>query len=162
MRSILTHEKGGRLIIGPYPTPAYMLSINPGLCINLCTQEEINKYGSYKEIVLEEIDTEQKPQFIHFPMDMKLKYSDTDIDKWSEIISLVRDSILQGKTCFVHDASCSDRVKVFSTCVLIFYDDYSTIHNTLVKVDDTYKYKPNLRLISILTRIRHDIRSSKL
>ena len=76
------------------------------------------------------------------------------------VVSQIVADISSGKTCFIHDGSCNDRVNVFAGCVLLFCDDHSTSHNTLVKIDGRMKGRPNPKLISTLTKLRHEARES--
>lgn len=158
-RCIFKDTSGGKLIIGSYPKPELIFSMDIDLCLNLCTATEKLSMQNYREVYQREVGNRSRCIFIDLEVDTNLNYIDR---QWHHMIGVLRDAVMSGKSCYVHDLACGDRVKVFSACVMLVYDDYSTIHNTLVKVDNTYKSRPNTRLISIVTKARHEMRTSKL
>jgi hypothetical protein len=161
MRSIFTHESGGKLVVGSYPQPSWILNNSISTCVNLCNLEERMRYGKYEEIVSNETTMDPPPRFVYLPMDMKL--SNLDPLMVRAVVLQIVTEIVTGKLCYVHDGLCGDRVNIFAACVLLFCDDHSTSHDTLVRIDGRMKGRPNLKLITTLTKLRHETReNSKL
>jgi hypothetical protein len=158
MRCVLSHNSGGRLVIGPYPSPSWIIGNSISLCVNLCNEDEKSRYNKYEDVVLTETK-ESPPTFLYVPMDMSL--NNVDVDILSKMMIDVRDRIVTGKICYVHDGSCSDRALIVASCIISLCDEYSASHNILIKVDSSLKHRQSKRLISSFIRIRQETMLSK-